>query len=311
MRARCCIFVICPFALIAQDSVQELAAGKTARDLRATGKLDHRRSDKLIDGLWEICPRGHTSLESAMVAKTSPAKVAGSAQLLPPARFMMHSSPSLPATSPLLRLGQRRSLISSCFPSTWAVPSRHKSPGVAKLAVRSAAEASTSDDPAVQAAELATFALGSFWDLQYEYDDAEFPGIVSTTVGYTGGQSENPTYDSVSRGGDHKEALRIKFDSRKTEYKELLDMFWKQYQDAGKKVKLKRAVLWYHSEEQRKSIEDSISKYSAKAGSTPEVDVLPASKWYDAEEYNQKYYWKEENDYEPFFDENDTVDLDR
>lgn len=83
----------------------------------------------------------------------------------------------------------------------------------------------------------------------------------------------------------------IEFDPSRTEYKELLGLFWKQYHGSSSKVQYKTAI-WYHTEEQQKAIEESIGEFSTRSGRQPKIDVLPASKWYDAEGYHQKYYQK-------------------
>lgn len=108
-------------------------------------------------------------------------------------------------------------------------------------------------------------------------------------MGYTGGTSERPTYESVCRGDGHTEALKIRYDPQKTDYKELLDLFWKQYRGSSGKPQYKSAI-WYHNEEQKRAIEDSMAQYAARSGRTPKLDVLPATKWNDAEDYHQKYY---------------------
>eukprot|EP00746_Dinoflagellata_sp_MGD_P011228 gnl/MRDRNA2_/MRDRNA2_123485_c0_seq1.p1 gnl/MRDRNA2_/MRDRNA2_123485_c0~~gnl/MRDRNA2_/MRDRNA2_123485_c0_seq1.p1 ORF type:complete len:121 (+),score=37.25 gnl/MRDRNA2_/MRDRNA2_123485_c0_seq1:185-547(+) len=118
---------------------------------------------------------------------------------------------------------------------------------------------------------------------------------MDTTVGYTGGESESPTYKTVCAGDGHTEALKIKYDPDKTKYKELLDLFWEQYDGSFPSPQYKSAI-WYHSEEQKQAIEDSISQYSKRFGSEPELDVLPATHWTDAEAYHQKYYTKFDTD---------------
>ena len=73
--------------------------------------------------------------------------------------------------------------------------------------------------------EKATFAGGCFWCMQPAFD--HIPGVVSTTVGYTGGDKDHPTYEEVSDGGTgHAESIEVIFDPKKVIYKKLLDVFW-------------------------------------------------------------------------------------
>ena len=94
--------------------------------------------------------------------------------------------------------------------------------------------------------EEATFALGWFWGPQEKYDNAGFESVAETRVGYTGGTSEMPTYESVCRGDGHTEALKIRFDPSKTKYKELLDLFWKQNRGSSGRNPYKTSI-WYCS----------------------------------------------------------------
>ena len=76
-----------------------------------------------------------------------------------------------------------------------------------------------------QATATATFAGGCFWCMQPPFEN--LPGVVSTTVGYTGGTKKNPTYEEVSAGGTgHAESIQIVYDPQKVSYEKLLDIFW-------------------------------------------------------------------------------------
>mmetsp|Transcript_14989 Transcript_14989/g.34018 ORF Transcript_14989/g.34018 Transcript_14989/m.34018 type:complete len:119 (+) Transcript_14989:444-800(+) len=112
------------------------------------------------------------------------------------------------------------------------------------------------------------------------------PGIVETTVGYTGGAAVDPTYESVCGGDGHTEAIRVEYDPAQVSYEDLLNQFWKGHSPTPSKVQYKSAI-WYHDEEQK-----SIAKQSVQATGTTWVDVDEAQKWWDAEEYHQKYYNK-------------------
>ena len=145
----------------------------------------------------------------------------------------------------------------------------------------------------------ATFAGGCFWCMQYAFDKVK--GVVSTTVGYTGGTEKNPTYDEVSSGKTgHTEAIEIIFDSSITSYAELLDVFWRninptqlnrQFADSGPQY---RTAIFYHNDEQRKQAAASKERLenSGKFDMPIATEILPAAAFYKAEEYHQKYYKK-------------------
>ncbi len=110
--------------------------------------------------------------------------------------------------------------------------------------------------------EKATFAGGCFWCMQNPYD--ELKGVVSTAVGYTGGNKDNPTYEEVCSGNTgHAEAIEVLYDPSQISYTELLNVFWRnidpttlnrQFADAGTQY---RTAIFYHNEEQKQSAESS------------------------------------------------------
>ena len=147
--------------------------------------------------------------------------------------------------------------------------------------------------------ETATFAGGCFWCMEPPYDSTE--GVVSTTVGYTGGHTPDPTYEQVSSGGTgHTEALQVVFDPARVTYRQLLDLFWhnidpqardRQFCDVGEQY---RSAIFYHGEEQRRLAEESKATLE-KSGRFAEplaTQILPAATFYPAEEYHQDYYRK-------------------
>eukprot|EP00929_Paragymnodinium_shiwhaense_P029100 TRINITY_DN16760_c0_g2_i2.p1 TRINITY_DN16760_c0_g2~~TRINITY_DN16760_c0_g2_i2.p1 ORF type:complete len:141 (-),score=39.10 TRINITY_DN16760_c0_g2_i2:372-794(-) len=123
----------------------------------------------------------------------------------------------------------------------------------------------------------------------------KFPGVVKTSVGYTGGSNPDPTYQSVCDGDGHTEALRIEYDENLTTYEDLLGFYWKQYHGSVPGPQYKSAI-WVHDAEQRvaaeKSIEDAADILKKKRIRKAYVDILDASQWHDAEEYHQKYMRK-------------------
>jgi peptide-methionine (S)-S-oxide reductase len=147
--------------------------------------------------------------------------------------------------------------------------------------------------------EKATFAGGCFWCMEHPFD--ALPGVVSVTAGYTGGQKKNPTYEEVSGGGTgHAEAVQIIFDTAKTSYEKLLDVYWRnidpttvdrQFCDIGNQY---RAAIFYHTEEQRRAAKQSKEALEkTKSFKDPVVTgIVPAGEFYPAEEYHQHYYKK-------------------
>lgn len=152
--------------------------------------------------------------------------------------------------------------------------------------------------------ETATFAGGCFWCIQKPFD--AIPGVISTTVGYTGGQVENPTYEQVCSGKTgHVEAIRIIFDPKKVSYKELLTVYWhnidptqkaKQFCDYGTQY---QPIIFYHGREQKNEAEESKKKLQIYP---VVVEIRPAGPFYSAEAYHQKYYIKYETNYNQYHD---------
>ncbi len=147
-------------------------------------------------------------------------------------------------------------------------------------------------------AEEATFATGCFWCTQHDFD--QIKGVISTTAGYTGGEKVNPTYEEVSSGTTgHVESVLVNFDPSVVSYQELLDAFWHnsdptrndgQFCDTGKQY---RPVIFYHNAKQKELAEKSKEAIIAANKVQPIlVDILPATKFYPAEEYHQEYYKK-------------------
>ncbi len=147
--------------------------------------------------------------------------------------------------------------------------------------------------------EKATFAGGCFWCMQYPFDKLE--GVISTTVGYTGGHKENPTYEEVCAGKTgHAEAIEIQYDPSLITYSDLLGVFWRninpatlnrQFVDAGTQY---RTVIFYHDNEQKRLADESKEALdkSGKYDKPIVTEITPASTFYKAEEYHQQYYEK-------------------
>jgi peptide-methionine (S)-S-oxide reductase len=147
--------------------------------------------------------------------------------------------------------------------------------------------------------EKATFAGGCFWCMEPPFD--ELPGVISTTSGYTGGSTKNPTYEQVSAGvTGHAEAVEVVFDPAKITYARLLEVFWKnidpitpdrQFCDSGTQY---RAGIYYHTAEQKRLAEAS-KKALEDSGRFKQpivTEIVAAPPFYRAEEYHQDYYKK-------------------
>ncbi len=157
------------------------------------------------------------------------------------------------------------------------------------------------DGPAPRARRLekATFAGGCFWCMESPFDKLD--GVVSVTVGYTGGRTVKPTYEEVSAGGTgHAESIEIVFDPAKIGYAQLLDVFWRnidpttpnrQFCDVGTQY---RTAIFYHGAEQ-KALAEASEKALEDSGRLPRrivTEIVPAGEFWPAEEYHQHYYKK-------------------
>lgn len=139
----------------------------------------------------------------------------------------------------------------------------------------------------------AIFAGGCFWCMQPPFDALKSKGVLKTTVGYTGGVKDNPTYEETSSGTTgHREAIQVDYDEKKISYRELLKVFWEnidpyngkgQFCDKGEQY---TSAIFYVNEAQKKEAEASKPKGKV------ETLILPAKKFYAAETYHQDYYLK-------------------
>lgn len=155
-----------------------------------------------------------------------------------------------------------------------------------------------------QEEKKALFAGGCFWCIQEAFDKA--PGVLSTTVGYTGGTVKDPTYEQVCAGTTgHVEAIQVRYDSHRVTYRQLLDVFWHnidptrnegQFCDIGPQY---RPMIFYSNDQQRKEAEESKEKLlESKTIPKVEVAIVQASTFFPAEEYHQKFYKKSPVRYE-------------
>jgi peptide methionine sulfoxide reductase msrA/msrB len=147
--------------------------------------------------------------------------------------------------------------------------------------------------------ETATFAAGCFWGVEHKF--GQLKGVLSTTVGYTGGEVKNPTYRQVcSDETGHAEAVHIIYDPEEISYEELVTFFFKihdptqlnrQGLDVGSQY---RSAIFYHDETQRKTALKVIEELntSGRFKKSIATQVVSYSEFYKAEEYHQKYYKK-------------------
>lgn len=155
--------------------------------------------------------------------------------------------------------------------------------------------------PAFAQAEeaVAVFAGGCFWCMEPPFDKTK--GVLSTTSGYIGGETPNPSYEEVSGGGTgHIEAVKITYDPEKVSYSDLLHIFWRnidplrenaQFCDEGAQYS---SAIFYLDETQKKEAERSRQELEASGRfSKPIVTAIrEAAAFYPAEEYHQDYYLK-------------------
>jgi peptide methionine sulfoxide reductase msrA/msrB len=152
--------------------------------------------------------------------------------------------------------------------------------------------------------ETAILAGGCFWGM--EDIIRKIPGVIKTTVGYSGGTTANPTYEEVCTGATgHAESIQVEFDSTRLSYEHLLDYFFRmhdpttlnrQHNDVGTQY---RSAIFYTSEAQKKTAEAVKARWdkSGKFDRPITTEIIAAGKFYPAEEYHQKYLVKHPGGY--------------
>lgn len=147
--------------------------------------------------------------------------------------------------------------------------------------------------------ETATFGAGCFWGIEAAF--RRVPGVVSTSVGYAGGSVKNPTYKNVCSGETgHAEVVQVEYDPLKVSYEELLDVFWnihdpttpnRQGADVG--TQYRSAIFFYNSAQEAAARASKEKLQSSGRFRNPVVtEIVPASEFYRAEEYHQRYFEK-------------------
>ena len=149
------------------------------------------------------------------------------------------------------------------------------------------------------AMEKATFGAGCFWGVEAAFQEIE--GVTSTAVGYSGGTLANPTYQDVCSGRTgHAEVVQVEYDPAKVSYDRLLDVFWdnhdpttlnRQGPDIGEQY---RSAIFFHTPEQEAAAKASKARLeqSGRFRRPIVTEITPASAFWRAEEYHQRYLEK-------------------
>ncbi|MBZ0271718.1 peptide-methionine (S)-S-oxide reductase MsrA [bacterium] len=148
--------------------------------------------------------------------------------------------------------------------------------------------------------QKATFAMGCFWGVEEAF--RHIPGVSNTTVGYTGGHKDEPTYKEVCTGTTgHAEAVQVEYDPDKVAFDDLLKVFWsghnpttrnRQGPDVGTQY---RSAIFYHTPDQKDAAERSKREHEAAdtfGGRAIVSEITAASTFWPAEEYHQRYLEK-------------------
>jgi peptide-methionine (S)-S-oxide reductase len=118
--------------------------------------------------------------------------------------------------------------------------------------------------------------------------------VIRTNVGYSGGKKKNPTYHSL---GDHSESLRIDYDPSQVSYEKLLEIFWSSHNPTQKAWSSQyKAAVFCHNEDQKKLAMETRDREAARRNSKITTEVLPASDFYRAEAYHQKYRLRQDRE---------------
>jgi methionine-S-sulfoxide reductase len=177
---------------------------------------------------------------------------------------------------------------------------------LATVVAASIAMAQGQNSPSAET-RTAVFAGGCFWCIQPAFDKAK--GVIKTVVGYCGGTEPNPTYERVSsEKTGYRESIQITYDPAEISYDQLLDIYWRQidpiqadgqFTDIGPSY---RAAIFYGNDDEKKIAEASKEKlaHSGKFNKPIVTEILPAMKFYPAEDYHQKYYQQNPEHFEAF-----------
>jgi len=145
--------------------------------------------------------------------------------------------------------------------------------------------------------EKALFAAGCFWGVEESF--SKLQGVLRTEVGYSGGNTINPTYETICQGDtNHAEVVLIEYDESELSFEKLLEHFWKchdpttlnrQGPDIGTQY---RSAIFYFNEIQKKLSNESKNNFAKQNQINIVTEIIQADKYYKAEEYHQKYIQK-------------------
>lgn len=153
--------------------------------------------------------------------------------------------------------------------------------------------------------EKATFGGGCFWCMVQPFENT--PGVMQVVSGYAGGTGENPTYHDYAQKG-YIEVVQVTYNPAQVKFEALLSVFWRQIDptDAGGQFYDRgpsyRPVIFYHTQEQKHEAEKSKQELakSGRFGDKIEVEILPFTNFYPAEQYHQEYYKKNPDQYKAY-----------
>ena len=145
--------------------------------------------------------------------------------------------------------------------------------------------------------EVATLGGGCFWCTEAVFD--ELKGVERVESGYSGGRIANPTYQQVCSGTTgHAEVVEVEYEPSRVSYEELLEVFWENHDpttlnrqgpDVGTQY---RSAIFFHTPEQGAAAHASKEKAQARYKNPIVTEITPASEFYRAEEYHQRYFEK-------------------
>jgi peptide-methionine (S)-S-oxide reductase len=143
----------------------------------------------------------------------------------------------------------------------------------------------------------ATFGAGCFWGVEAAFRQVE--GVMGTRVGYSGGHTENPSYEDVcSHTTGHAEVVEVRYDPQQVSYDDLLQVFWRKHDptqlnrqgwDIGDQY---RSAIFFHDEEQKEAALRSKAQEQANSQAPIVTEIEPAQTFYEAEDYQQQYLEK-------------------
>lgn len=177
-----------------------------------------------------------------------------------------------------------------------APPKSASQPAAATPATPVSTSPPPAQEPPAVKLEIATFGAGCFWGVEHIFRH-QVPGVVEAVSGYAGGKLDNPTYRQICDGDTgHAEVVQVTFDPAKTSYEKITDAFFRlhdptqvnrQGPDIGDQY---RSVIFYHNDDQKAIAEKVKAERQKKHAKPIATRIEPASKFYKAEDYHQRYY---------------------